>query len=140
MTKIRSTILRQKNYQKVTSEYRRDAVRIIAQATDLVRNTALESIAEGGKSGITYKKYNPSRIHTASGPGQAPATDTGFLISNIHKDIDAYGLVGYVESRAPYSSELEFGTQTMSPRPFMQPAIEQNRRNIRNLAKRLLRT
>ena len=36
-----------------------------------------------------------------------------------------------VESNADYSAALEFGTSKMSARPFMQPALEENRPKIR---------
>jgi len=138
MARVRSQILRDRNYAKVNAAYRKNAVRVIAATTDLVRNDVLRSLHEGGKSGRTYNKTNPRRTHIASAPGEAPATDTGFLAANVHKDIDQGGLVGTVESRAPYSSDLEFGTSKISPRPFMQPALEENRRKIRDLARKIL--
>ena len=38
---------------------------------------------------------------------------------------------GEIQSNAEYSSFLEFGTSTMSARPFMQPSLEQNRNKIK---------
>ena len=46
-------------------------------------NTAIENISRGAKSGETYEKYNPRRTHKASAPGEAPASDTGNLVSQI---------------------------------------------------------
>jgi HK97 gp10 family phage protein len=53
------------------------------------------------------------------------------LVNNIHVIIDPDGLGADVESRADYSEALEFGTSTMSARPFLQPALEENRSKIR---------
>jgi HK97 gp10 family phage protein len=104
-----------------------------------VRNTAVTSINQGAKSGVTYEKYNPRRTHTASAAGQPPATDTGYLVNNIFLDIDSNGLGANVESRADYSSFLEFGTSKMAARPFMQPALEENRPKINRLAKQMIK-
>ena len=95
-----------------------------------VRNDAISSIAQGAKSGRVYRKYNPNRVHKASAAGEAPATDTGFLVSqiNLEMDVDRFG--ASVDSKAPYSSFLEFGTSQMSARPFLQPALEINKKKI----------
>ena len=55
----------------------------LERATNEVRNQAVQSIMTGAKSGITATRYNPRRVHTASATGQAPASDTGFLVSQI---------------------------------------------------------
>ena len=38
-----------------------------------------------------------------------------------------------VESKADYSIHLEFGTQNMKARPFMFPALEENKPKIRRM-------
>ena len=45
--------------------------------------------------------------------------------------MDADKLGGSVESRADYSGFLEFGTSTMQARPYLQPALEENKPKIR---------
>ena len=110
----------------------------VVQATELVRTTAVDSIARGVKSGRTYVKYNPRRIHTASAEGQAPATDTGNLIKGISTEIQKRGKVieGLIKANAKadnggnYAKFLEFGTVNMRPRPFLFPALEKNKRRI----------
>ena len=75
------------------------------------------------------KRYNPRRTHQASAPGQAPASDTGNLVSQIivrPKNPDEVA----VESNALYSSFLEFGTSKMLARPFLFPATERSRPKI----------
>jgi HK97 gp10 family phage protein len=110
----------------------------ITRGTMMVQNTAKESILKGG-TGRTYEKYNPRRTHIASAPNQPPASDTGFLVSNItmnvKKEVNG-AVVGQVISSAPYSQALEFGTTTMTERPFMQPALQKNKSKIKALFKK----
>ncbi len=111
----------------------------MGRAANLVRNTAVTSINQGAKSGVIYEKYNPRRTHRASAAGEPPATDTGYLVSNIFTNIDTDGLGASVESRAGYSSFLEFGTSKMAARPFMQPALEENKPRIRRLERQMVK-
>lgn len=107
----------------------------VTRGTIMVQNTAKKSILAGG-TGRTYEKYEPRRTHTASAPNQPPASDTGFLASNITMDVDVKAngtVVGQIISSAPYSKHLEFGTVNMTERPFMQPALQKNKRKIENL-------
>jgi HK97 gp10 family phage protein len=110
----------------------------VTRGTMMVQNTAKESILKGG-TGRTYEKYEPRRTHTASAPNQPPASDTGFLVSQITMDVDVKSngtVVGQIISSAPYSKALEFGTTQMTERPFMQPALEKNRRKIESMFKK----
>ena len=54
---------------------------IVKGGGQLIRGEAIKSIQQGAKSGIVYEKYNPRRTHRASAPGEAPASDTGNLVS-----------------------------------------------------------
>lgn len=107
----------------------------VTRGTLMVQNDAKKSILAGG-TGRTYEKYEPRRTHIASAPNQPPASDTGFLASNITMDVDVKSngtVVGQIISSAPYSKHLEFGTTNMTERPFMQPALEKNKRKIEDL-------
>ena len=106
--------------------------KVVTLCANDVMNTALQSIKQKG-TGRTYERYNPRRTHTASAPNMPPATDTGFLGQNISIDVKTRSdgaVVGQIISAAPYSKALEFGTVEMQQRPFMRPALEQNKRNI----------
>jgi len=110
----------------------------VTRATNMVENTAQESIKKKG-TGKTYQKYNPRVTHTASASGQPPATDTGFLGQNITMTVSVKSngsVVGQIISAAPYSKALEFGTTQMDARPFMQPALEKNKRKIEGMFKK----
>jgi HK97 gp10 family phage protein len=104
---------------------------VVKGGGQLIRGEAIKSIQAGGKSGIVYQKYNPRREHRASAPGQAPASDTGNLVSKITVKQKSKDIVN-VESNANYSAYLEYGTSRMQPRPFMLPAFEKSKKPIIN--------
>jgi len=135
MTKIRTSITRKSSFRQIPPQYLKQVKEIVARGGNLVRNTAVQSIQSNQSSGRIYQKYNPRREHTASTAGNPPNTDTGFLVNNINVVIDGDGLGASVESRADYSEALEFGTSKMGARPFLQPALEENRRKIKQMYK-----
>jgi len=137
MTKIRTQVIRKQKNQQVFPDYLKQVKQIVARGGNLVRNTAVRSIQSHQSSGVTYTKYNPNRTHTASKEGNPPNTDTGFLVNNINIVIDGDGLGASIESRADYSEALEFGTSKMGARPFLQPALEENRSTIKQMYKTL---
>lgn len=88
-----------------------------------------------------YSKYGPNKLvavwksdgaanlslrHTASAPGQAPASDTGTLVNSIYVDRDGVARMT-VGSRLAYAAYLEFGTRKIAPRPAWVPAVEKAR-------------
>lgn len=139
MARVTTKITNKPRHRAILSDYEGDLRQLVGRAGNLVRNTAVQSINQGAKSGVMYEKYNPRRRHRASAAGEPPATDTGFLVNNIALKVDVDGLGASVESRADYSTFLEFGTSKMAARPFMQPALEENRPKIRRLAKQMVR-
>ena len=120
-----------KRFKDTLSHVRR-TVRITANE---VRNTAIKSILQNPRAGDTTTRYNPTRTIRISKEGDPPASDTGFLASNIHLVMDADQLGASIESRAKYSAFLEFGTRHMRARPFMQPALEQGKRKYKKMFK-----
>ena len=113
---------------KVKEDLEKEMQDVLLGGGQLIRTEAIRSIQQGSKSGKTYKKYNPTRIHKASAPGEAPASDTGFLVSNIR--VKAQKDFVEVRSEASYSKFLEYGTSKMLPRPFMFPASEKSKPKI----------
>ena len=112
---------------------RKNLIRAVRVAATETRNTAVKSILQNRRSGGETTRYNPTRTINISAAGDAPASDTGFLASNIYLIIKGEGLTAEVESNADYSAALEFGTRTMAARPFLQPALEQGRRKYERL-------
>ena len=131
------TVTRQSKAKGVTAKYNAKLKQIIGAGGQMVMNEAKQSSQRNSGGGKTSQKYKPRRTHSASAEGQPPNTDTGFLVSNIFLQIDPDGLGADVESRADYSGYLEFGTSKMEARPYLQPALEANRRNIIRLFARL---
>jgi len=95
-----------------------------------LRGDIVKAYQRGPASGVTYEKYNPRRTHTASAPGEAPATDTGRLASSV--DFKREGpMSATVGSQVAYAAMLEFGTSRIAPRPAWVPATEAMRPKYR---------
>ena len=117
-----------KNLRLLQQGLDKELTNVLRGGGQLIRGEAIRSIQSGPKSGRVYQKYNPRRTHTASAPGQPPASDTGNLVSQIMRVADGKNTL--VESRADYSKFLEFGTSKMLARPFLFPASEKSIKKI----------
>jgi len=109
-------------------KYGKNAEREIGRAIDkmglTVTSDVKRKIQRGPKTGVIYNRRG--KQHRASAPGEAPATDTGTLVSSVYTSkINSLNIE--VGSRLDYAYYLEFGTMKIAPRPSRQPAIEQNR-------------
>ena len=69
-----------------------------------------------------------SKLHRASAPGEAPASDTSLLANSIQVDTSrtASTLTGEVTVGSGYGAALEFGSSNgkVAARPFLQPAVD----------------
>lgn len=101
------------------------------------RNNAVQGIQRGPKTGSTYTttfwtdaqgRVRPGRDrvpHTASAPGQYPASDTGRLANNVDFQLPQPGrMQGIVGTNIVYGRYLEFGTSRMAARPWLLPSFE----------------
>ena len=95
-----------------------------------LRGEIVKAYQRGPATGITYEKYNPRRTHTASAPGEAPATDTGRLASSVNYKREG-PMSATVGSNIVYAAMLEFGTSRIAPRPASVPATEAMRPKFR---------
>lgn len=95
-----------------------------------LRGEIVKAYQRGPATGITYEKYNPRRTHTASAPGEAPATDTGRLASSVNYKREG-PMSATVGSEIVYAAMLEFGTSRIAPRPAWVPATEAMRPKFR---------
>jgi HK97 gp10 family phage protein len=99
-----------------------------------IQGHAVQAIQGGPKTGTVYTRspgQNLSATHRASSPGEAPATDTGRLVSSIIWRMDGSdALVGSSIRNPPYPKFLEFGTVNMAERPFLRPALDANRKPL----------
>jgi HK97 gp10 family phage protein len=142
-----------KNIEKAKQAAVKGAERGVDRARLAVETTAKKLIMRGPKTGWMYHRIpgekwmviwqdregqsnivaifkadgaqNLSRDHRASKAGEPPATDTGTLASSIESKRD--GLVAVVWTEKKYAKWLEFGTKKIEARPFMTPAVEQNK-------------
>lgn len=107
----------------------REIGKALFAGADIIRTEAQISITAGSASG---------KQHVPSAPGQPPNQDTGVLAGNIETELrfDGRGPVAEVSSNAPYSAPLEFGTSKMAARPFMAPAGDAKRAEVRRLVER----
>lgn len=125
MIKVSASMKRVNITEKVLDKYASQFRTVVGVGANSIRNTAVQSVQAHGSQGRRYGS------HVASTSGNPPNTDTGFLVSNIHLVFDADKMGCDIESRADYSAHLEFGTSKMGARPFLQPAVEENKSKIR---------
>jgi len=107
----------------------------------IVDATALEAVTDARKAiqgppktGREYARgVNKDKVHRASAPGEAPATDTGGLVISIYNESRGK-YAKAIGSRLDYAYYLEFGTFKMAKRPSWIPAVE---RAIPKMLKRI---
>lgn len=99
---------------------------VVATVEDIIAE-GTRLIASPPKTGRVYVKDNPRRVHQASAPGQAPATDLGFLIASSlpkYPPPTENEISGIANWGAEYALCLELGTRKIMPRPFARPALD----------------
>jgi HK97 gp10 family phage protein len=101
----------------------REVSKALFAAGELVQTAAQRSITAGSVSG---------KGHVPSAPGEPPNNDTGVLANNI-ETTQPSKLRVRVTSDAPYSAALEFGTSRMSARPFMRPARDKTKAEVKRM-------
>ena len=131
--RVEGTAEVQRNLTALAGKYGQAIADAAVAGGQLVRSTAIRSIqstSDGGE--VTRSRLGGGQYtHTVSAEGDAPNTDTGRLVSSIQVDVRPSGV--FVGSTLEYAGHLEFGTTRMAPRPWLNPALEQNRRNIERL-------
>ena len=68
--RVKANINRNKKYQKANDEIKKRLQRVIVYGVNAVRNTALDGVLRGAKTGEIYEKYYPRRTHRSSSAGQ----------------------------------------------------------------------
>jgi len=101
---------------------------------DLVKAAAFGAITDvkkriqsPPKTGRIYTRGSIS--HQASADGEAPATDTGTLVSSIFFEQPSK-YQAKIGSRLDYAFYLEYGTMMMRPRPSWVHAADTARKNL----------
>jgi HK97 gp10 family phage protein len=117
--------------RRLDEAVRRAVVKAVNKGAVMVHKDAVESVQHGPKTGAIYT--HDGIAHQASAPGEAPATDTGELVSSMTFEVDDDGFGASIVAKSPHAAPLEFGTVDMDARPFMGPAFEKNREAIQEL-------
>jgi HK97 gp10 family phage protein len=121
------------NFKKLSEKYGKAVTRETVKGAELVKATAIKSIQtrSSGQDVIRYRNGGGSYNHVASKVGDAPNTDTGALVRSINVEIRPDAT--YVGTTLEYAPWLEFGTKNMGERPFLNPALEQNKKQITSM-------
>ncbi len=103
------------------------------QGAAMIEATAKKLMTEAE---VDVSKSYGRRKHHPSIPGSAPAVDSGTMRRSVtHDAVKKDGVfiarVGSVLKEPPYPSYLETGTSDMEARPWLQPAVDQNREKIK---------
>lgn len=110
--------------EAVLAIVRKSAMIGVLRGTEKVLQTAVAKIQNPPKTGRLYTRRGIT--HQASAPGQSPATDTGRLVQSGRTEFDQPRLTGRVIFSTAYAEGLELGTQTIAPRPFLRPALNES--------------
>jgi len=112
------------------------------RAAVLVQNTAVKSIQKSSGKFKPYRVTKGGDIHWSSPEGAPPNSNSGdlakmlLITENIQNKLHPFVTVA---STAKYSMMLEMGTTHMEPRPFMQPALDANKKKILAIMRAALR-
>jgi HK97 gp10 family phage protein len=113
---------------KVGVDAKSAIMKAVAESSLKIESDAKTSIQRGSRTGRIYTRGNVQ--HQASAPGEAPKTDTGKLVAGISTKLADGGLsskVGVMSKEAIHGAYLELGTSKVSPRPWLNPALDKNR-------------
>jgi hypothetical protein len=92
-----------------------------------------------------YVKYTGSRsrseivgsAYQASAPGEAPASRTGRLRQSFFLTVDpdprSDQWFANLRTNVQYADDLEYGTEKIDPRPFMEPAVKKSMGEIQKI-------
>ena len=126
MRGARAHIRRLQTLASATTE--REIGKALFAGWELIQVEAQTSITRGAVSG---------KGHVPSDPGEPPNQDTGVLANNIETTQPAETRV-LVTSNAGYSAALEFGTGKVAARPFMRPARDKKKAEVKALVDKAL--
>ncbi len=100
-------------------------VRTLKKAAVFLVGEVKKSFGNTGIAGAT----KADRAANRSMPGDPPNVDTGTLRRSITHELlnESTARVG---SNIKYAPALELGTKNMAPRPYLRPAVANNRRKI----------
>jgi HK97 gp10 family phage protein len=116
------------NGDAVLAKVRAGTMRGVIKATLGVHEEATSLILDTPKTGRIY--HRRGTFHRASAAGEPFASDTGATIQSGRTEFDMEKQTGTVHWSTEYAGFLEFGTETMSARPFARPALHNSKDQI----------
>ncbi len=124
---------------KIRAKIMAAAEKNLTKTIVLMVGSARADIAQE-KHGRAYARRSKSRsairyrgkgyiYHIASAPGEAPASDSGYLMGSITWDMPMplVRRFGVNTGDKGYGGFLELGTSRMAPRPYLRPAFDVNK-------------
>jgi len=132
-------IWRGKEFEKaLMDKSRRDVLVAAVYVEQLVK----ESMKAGGRteSGFLQEGQKPGKVGSfRSKPGEVPRVQTGTLKRSITHWVHPALPVSRAGTNVKYGKWLEFGTPKMEPRPFMRPALEKAKPEIKRIFSKPIR-
>jgi len=126
----------EEKHKKIDSELGKG----LAQSCAIIQREAQESMTNTKvNEAVSYYTHNKNIAHHPSLPDNPPAVDTGTLRRSITYEVNEEkleGRVGSVLTDPPYGAYLElaeYGSSKMQPRPWLKPATEKSRENIKQI-------
>lgn len=115
------------------------ADRILEEEAIEMRNTIVLSMRNSPKTGRRYPRGG-GKYHIASSKGNPPMVDDGGLVASIGMDARRMEFeVGSRITEPAYPEFLEFGTDKMDARPWLQPANDKHVSRVKHKLRELLR-
>lgn len=114
---------------EIERRIRAGAMQGVLVGAHAVLDTGTQKIQDGPKSGRVYRRRGV--VHQASAPGEAPASDTGRLVGSGDVYADAATVSARINWASDHARALELGTESIEPRPFARPALQENADAIR---------
>lgn len=126
------------------AEIQGDLKKIMALCGEKIRSDIVSSMAKTPRNmNVTYYT-NSKKGHNPSLPYNPPAPDTGFLRMSIRSSAESGDgfvslTVGSTLKDAMYPIYLEFGTSKMLPRPWLKPALDRGKDEVKEAVTKFLR-
>ena len=90
-----------------------------------LRATLLRVTGEAERT--TQREVKRAALNVQNGARERVPVDTGRLRNSIAHEVDANGLNATIGTNLEYAPYVEFGTQRMRERPYLFPALEEER-------------
>lgn len=113
------------NADQVMARIRRGATIGAVRGAEAVLKRGNQKMLLEEKHGEEYVRRGV--VHTASAPGEAPASDTGRLVQSAHVVPDKENCSCDAVWSTDYALKLELGDEHVEARPYALPSLEEGR-------------